>query len=138
MGALNRTRLYQAARISRCPRIIRLIPIGEGEGSLYLEAVLGLLALMLSFTFAMALTRLDGRRNGVSIEANAIGTATLRAGLLPAPHGTESVKLFRDYVQVRLGLAKQVPTSAELNAAIARSKKFRRRFGGGQSGYGHR
>jgi len=57
-------------------------------------------------------------------EANAIGTATLRSGFLPAPHGTESVKLFRDYVQVRLGLAKQVLTSAELNAAIARSNEI--------------
>jgi hypothetical protein len=72
----------------------------------------------------MALTRFDERRNGVLIEANAIGTATLRSSFLPAPHGTESVKLFRDYVQVRLGLAKQVLTSAELNAAIARSNEI--------------
>jgi len=86
--------------------------------------VLGLLALVLSFTFAMALTRFEERRDGVLIEANAIGTASLRAGLLPAPHGVESVKLFRDYVQVRLDLAKRVPTPP------LDRMRFRRRFGG--------
>ncbi|MGO9768271.1 MAG: hypothetical protein ACLPSW_01725 [Roseiarcus sp.] len=86
--------------------------------------MLGLLALMLGFTFAMALTRFDERREGVLIQANAIGTACLRAGLLPGPHGVESVKLFRDYVQVRLDLAKHVPTPVEFNAAIARSNEI--------------
>lgn len=97
---------------------------GEANVSTLEASVLGLLALMLSFTFAMALTRFDERREGVLIEANAIGTATLRAGLLPAPHGAQSVKLFRDYVQVRLLLAKRVPSQAEFNMAIARSNEI--------------
>ena len=97
---------------------------GEANVSTLEASVLGLLALMLSFTFAMALTRFDERRNGVLIEANAIGTASLRAGLLPAPHGVESVKLFRDYVQVRLDLANRVPTSSEFNAAVTRSNEI--------------
>ncbi len=87
-----------------------------------LEAsVLGLLALMLSFTFAMALTRFDARRDAVLIEANAIGTAALRAGLLPAPHGAASLKLFQEYVQIRLDITTRVPTPTEMNIAIARS-----------------
>ncbi len=45
----------------------------------------------------------------------------LRAGLLPAPHAAESLKLFRDYVQVRLDVTKHAPTPAEFDAAIARS-----------------
>jgi hypothetical protein len=97
---------------------------GEANVSTLEASVLGLLALMLSFTFAMALTRFDERREGALIEANAIGTASLRAGLLPAPHGVESVKLFRDYVQVRLDLAKRVPTPSEFNAAVARSNEI--------------
>ena len=97
---------------------------GEANVSTLEASVLGLLALMLSFTFAMALTRFDERRDGVLKEANAIGTAALRAGLLPAPHGVESVKLFRAYVQVRLGLATRVPTPAEFNAAIVRSNEI--------------
>lgn len=94
---------------------------GEANVSTLEASVLGLLALMLSFTFAMALTRFDARRDALLSEANAIGTAALRAGLLPAPHAAESVKLFRDYVQVRLDVTKRVPTPAEFDAAIARS-----------------
>ena len=42
-------------------------------------AILGLLALMISFTFAMALSRYEARREAVLNEANAIGTTALRA-----------------------------------------------------------
>jgi hypothetical protein len=94
---------------------------GEANVSTLEASVLGLLALMLSFTFAMALNRFEERREGVLVEANAIGTATLRAGLLPVPYAAESVKLFREYVQVRLDIAKRVPAQAEVSAAIARS-----------------
>jgi hypothetical protein len=49
--------------------------------------MLGLLALIISFTFAMALSRFDARRDALLREANAIGTAALRARLLPTPCG---------------------------------------------------
>jgi hypothetical protein len=97
---------------------------GEANVSTLEASVLGLLALMLSFTFAMALTRFDARRDALLSEANAIGTAALRAGLLPAPHAAESLKLFHDYVQVRLAIAKRMPTPAEFDAAIARSNEI--------------
>ena len=47
------------------------------------QALLGLLALMIGFTFLMALTRFEARREAVVNEANAIGTTYLRAGMLP-------------------------------------------------------
>lgn len=96
---------------------------GPGDNNVAtLEAsILGLLALMISFTFAMALSRFDARRDGVLNEANAIGTTALRARLLPAPHSTESLKLLRDYVQVRLDITKRTPSDAEMEAAIVRS-----------------
>ena len=53
-------------------------------------AILGLLALMIGFTFAMALSRFEARRDALLNEANAIGTTALRARLLPAPHNTEA------------------------------------------------
>jgi len=56
-------------------------------------AILGLLALMISFTFAMALSRFDARREAVLNEANAIGTTALRARLLPAPHNSQCLTL---------------------------------------------
>ncbi|MGL4555376.1 MAG: hypothetical protein ACRC33_29765, partial [Gemmataceae bacterium] len=47
-------------------------------------SMLGLLALLLGFTFSMAASRFDLRCKLVSDEANAAGTAHLRAGLVPA------------------------------------------------------
>jgi uncharacterized membrane protein YidH (DUF202 family) len=43
------------------------------------SAVFGLLALMIGFTFAVALSRFEARRDAVLNEANAIGTTALRA-----------------------------------------------------------
>jgi hypothetical protein len=66
------------------------------------SAVLGLLALLLAFTFSMALSRYDARKQLVLAEANAIGTASLRAQLLPPPYDKEIANLLRQYVDVRL------------------------------------
>jgi hypothetical protein len=84
-------------------------------------AILGLLALLIGFTFAMALSHFDARRDAVLHEANAIGTTALRARLLPAPHRAESLKLLREYVQIRLEITQRLASADELNAAIDRS-----------------
>lgn len=65
-------------------------------------AVLGLLALLLGFTFAMAVQRYDVRHELVVKAANSIGTAYLRAELLPEPHGAAVQNLLRRYVDLRL------------------------------------
>ena len=49
-----------------------------------LAATLTLLGLIIGFTFSMAVSRYDQRKNLEEEEANAIGTEYLRAGLLPA------------------------------------------------------
>ena len=87
-------------------------------------AILGLLALMISFTFAMALSRFDARREAVLNEANAIGTTALRARLLPAPHNSQCLTLLREYVRVRLDITRRNPPAAELAAAIKRSNEI--------------
>lgn len=87
-------------------------------------SILGLLALMIGFTFAMALSSFEARRNAVMYEANAIGTTALRARLLPAPHNQDSVKLLRDYAQVRLDLTQHELRSTESAAAILRSRSL--------------
>ena len=84
-------------------------------------AVLGLLALMIGFSFAMGLTRYEARREAILNEANAIGTTALRARLLPSPHNTEVLKLLREYVQLRLDITQRPPSPAELSATILRS-----------------
>ena len=65
-------------------------------------ASLGLLALLLGFTFSMAVTRFDMRKQLVLDEANAIGTTYLRAQLLPDPSRKEVSQLLRRYVDVRV------------------------------------
>jgi hypothetical protein len=65
-------------------------------------AVLGLLGLLLGFTFAMAVDRYDTRRGLVVDEANALGTTYLRASLLPGTHEAPVKDLLRRYVDLRL------------------------------------
>ena len=55
------------------------------------------------------------------MEANAIGTTALRARLLPEPHRAETVKLMRDYVQVRLDVISSGLSLTELKGAVDRS-----------------
>lgn len=74
------------------------------EGYL-LGGVLGLLGLLLGFTFGMALSRYETRRELVTQEANAIGTAYLRAQLLDEPHRGALSKLLVNYTENRIQLA---------------------------------
>ena len=64
-------------------------------------SILGLLAFMLAFTFSLAFSRFDDRREAVVEEANAIGTTWLRAQLLPEPYRSEVAELLRQYTQLR-------------------------------------
>ena len=65
-------------------------------------AMLGLLALLLGFTFSMAMSRFEVRKQQVLEESNAIGTTYLRAQLMPEPPRKEVSNLLRRYVEVRL------------------------------------
>jgi hypothetical protein len=66
------------------------------------SALLGLLALLLGFTFSMAAGRYDARQSLVIEEANAIGTAFLRTQLLTEPKRTQAADLIRQYLDARL------------------------------------
>lgn len=97
----------------------------EGRGSSNLttleSAMLGLLALMIAFTFSMALSRFEARRDAVMNEANSIGTTAFRARLLPEPHRIETLKLLREYVQIRLDIIRIGTSLAERMAVVDRS-----------------
>lgn len=64
-------------------------------------SILGLLAFILAFTFSLAFSRFDNRREAVVEEANAIGTTWLRARLLPEPCRSDVAELLRQYTQLR-------------------------------------
>lgn len=74
-----------------------------GDTSSTLEAaLLGLLALIIGFTFSITLTRYEARRDAVLKEANSVETTALRAVLLPAPHNQDILGLLHDYLQARI------------------------------------
>jgi hypothetical protein len=87
-------------------------------------AGLSLLALMIGFTFAMTLGRHDARLRGVLDEANAIGTTSLRAGMLPEPYSGEVRKLIGDYVQLRTELIRGPADQAVLDQVVRRSAQM--------------
>ena len=79
----------------------------EGDG-FAMTSMLGLLALLIGFTFSLALSRYDARRDLVVKEANAIGTTWLRTQLLDEPERSRMQSLLRRYVDARVefGVAK--------------------------------
>jgi hypothetical protein len=89
----------------------------KGQVSGIQGAVLGLLALLLGFTFSMAVTRYEHRRDLVLQEANSIGTTYLRASLLPEAHKTALAAKLRRYVDVRLAFYSAGNDHAKIAAA---------------------
>jgi protein-S-isoprenylcysteine O-methyltransferase Ste14 len=65
-------------------------------------ATLTLLALIIGFTFSMAVTRYDLRKTLEEAEANAIGTEYLRTDLLPGDLGGHARELLRKYTDLRI------------------------------------
>jgi len=82
------------------------------------SAILGLLALLLAFTFSLALQRYDSRSEAVVDESNAIGTAFLRADLL-SPHFRDEARLaISAYLDIRVDEAQvQLSDHAKRQAA---------------------
>jgi hypothetical protein len=85
--------------------------IGVMEG-----AVFALMGLVIAFSFSGALARLDWRRQLNVEEVNHIGTAYLRLDLLPADDQPALRAMFRQYVEMRLGVYRKLP---DVNAAYA-------------------
>jgi hypothetical protein len=67
-----------------------------------LAATLTLLGLIIAFTFSMAGTRYDQRKNLEEEEANAIGTEYMRADLLPTDAAEKVRGLLRSYLDQRI------------------------------------
>ncbi len=87
VGGRKRTRFDEATKSQ----------VGTIQG-----AILGLLGLLLGFSFAMAVSRFEDRKQMVIQEANAIGTAFLRAQLISSPQREDAAALFRSYVDARV------------------------------------
>jgi hypothetical protein len=84
-------------RVTRAPRAGS--DHGTAEGHI-LTGVLGLLALLIAFTFGLGLERYDSRRELVVTEANALSVTYLRTRLLDDPAPLQG--LLRAYARERL------------------------------------
>jgi hypothetical protein len=90
-------------------------------------ATLTLLSLIIGFSFSLAISRYDQRKNCEEEEANAIGTEYVRAGLLPAADAAGVRGLLRKYLDLRVlfygtsdegGLRKLDADTAQAQAAM--------------------
>lgn len=81
-------------------------------------AQLGLLAFLLAFSFGIVVSRFDQRWQVLLNEANAIGTAYLRASMLPDAQGASIRHLLREYADVRL----QATTGTSIDQVLRRSE----------------
>src|ERR1700751_250764 len=70
--------------------------------AIILGAALTLLGLIIAFTFSMAVSRYDQRKNYEKQEANAIGTEYVRANQLPPASAAKVHALLKSYVDQRI------------------------------------
>lgn len=84
-------------------------------------AVLGLMALLIAFTFSSANTKFDARRQLVIQEANDIGTAYTRLDLLPASAQAYMKKTMKRYLQSRLTIYEKMSDAGAMKVALDNS-----------------
>lgn len=93
----------------------------EKEGSDFLaSATLGLLALLLGFTFSLALQRHEERRALVIAEANALGSSWLRIQAIDRADREKIIVPFRQYAETRLQWSLSSDEGAGSSAIYAR------------------
>ena len=91
-------------------------------------ALLGVVGLILAFGLSLAVGRYEDRRAAVVAEANAIGTAYLRAQLIAEPARGRSIALFPRYTDLALRLSHEVPNSAAARRTAAAEDLIQRRL----------
>ena len=96
-------------------------PLREGERAdfdIIRTATLTLLGLIIGFSFAMAVSRYDQRKNYEEAEANAISTEYVRADLLPVDGASSLRELLKKYLDQRISfyLASDGRQVSQINA----------------------
>ena len=99
----------------------------ESPAAAMAGAILGLVAFILAFTFGIASSRFDTRKELVRDEANAIETTWLRADFIPQPDRDEVRRLIVQYLDERLALAR-APSAENIEAALRNTELLRQRL----------
>ena len=87
-------------------------------------ALLGLLALLLGFNFAMATSRFEARKTLIQEEVTVIGATYLRTKLLPSDLRGKMSALLKDYVSARIEFMRAGTDEKLLKAASESSRKI--------------
>jgi hypothetical protein len=104
-------------------------PPPEGVG-VVVGGMLGLLAFVLALTLSYAGARFQERREGTLAEANAIGTAWLRAHAIGGPRGEEIARLLEDYTRLRMEFVRGDIHATDLDDVNARTGALQTRLWG--------
>lgn len=86
-------------------------------------AVFSLLGLLLAFSFSGAASRFEGRRSLILAEANSVGTAWMRIGLLPEESQPRLRELFREYLDARLRVYRDLTNMEEALVDLKRAAR---------------
>jgi hypothetical protein len=100
---------------------------GTADDGFAMTSMLGLLALLIAFSFSIGLQRYETRRELVINEANAIGTTWLRTELLDEADRTRLQLLLREYVETRVEFGSASSAQEEL-AAFRRTEAVQARL----------
>jgi hypothetical protein len=122
IGAATATGVLLGRRLRHHSEVLRE-PFGVLQG-----ALLGVVGLILAFGLSLAVGRYEGRRSAVVDEANAIGTTYLRAQLIAEPARTRSLALLREYADLAIRLAQDVPSSSDMRRTAAEEGVVQRRL----------
>jgi hypothetical protein len=103
--------------IGRRLGVRRRAKLGDSSGFGTAEgAIFALFGLLIAFTFSGALERFNSRRMLIADEANAVGTAYLRVDLLASADQPDVRRMFREYLDARIGVYRALP---DLQKAVA-------------------
>jgi hypothetical protein len=94
---------------------------GQPITSTVVGGMLALLAFLIAFAIGIVIEQHNARKAMVVTEANAVGTAYLRAGFLAEPDLTTSRDLLQEYVEIRLAAA---ANAAQLEFVQMRSEEI--------------
>ena len=98
------------------------LPPGEAADIGHIvTGMLGLLAFSLALAPSMAQSRFDTRRAAALQEANAIGTAWLRAHAIGHERGPAIARLLEDYIRLRIEYVRAGPDQTGLSAISQRT-----------------
>ena len=98
--------------------------MGSSRVGFVTGGILGVLAFMLGVTLSLADGRHNERRGVVLAEANAIGTAWLRAGVIGGEDGARMQRLIADYAELRVRVYRDMRTRAEGDRLDAETARF--------------